>query len=272
MVKYCNAACKKKHRSKHKKACEKRVGEIRDKELFKEHPPNEDCPICFLPLPHAEGQIAFQSCCGKVICFGCIYVMMGTKGGKIGLCAFCRTPSATSDEKEIQRLKRLMEANNEDAFYALAGYYATGDYGMPQDRSKANELCLRAGELGCAVAYHNLGNSYLNGGGVRVDKKRAKYYYELAAMNGSVLARHKLGIEEFEAGNYDRAMKHFMLSAKSGLKRSLDSVKTGFMRGYVAKDEYANTLRAYQQRHDEMKSEDRDKAEELYHLYNARAS
>ena len=29
-VKYCNAACKKKHRSKHKKACERRVAELHD--------------------------------------------------------------------------------------------------------------------------------------------------------------------------------------------------------------------------------------------------
>ena len=28
MVKYCNAACKKKHRSKHKKKCERRAAEI----------------------------------------------------------------------------------------------------------------------------------------------------------------------------------------------------------------------------------------------------
>ena len=28
MVKYCNAACKKKHRSKHKKKCERRMAEL----------------------------------------------------------------------------------------------------------------------------------------------------------------------------------------------------------------------------------------------------
>ena len=31
------------------------------------------------------------------------------------------------------------------------------------------------------------------------------------------------------------------------------------MAGFVTKDEYANTLRAYQRRHDEMKSDQRDK-------------
>ena len=74
-VKYCNAACKKKHRKKHKKQCETRVAELQDEELFKEHPPREECPICFLPLPLGENQTIFKSCCGKVICNGCIYAM-----------------------------------------------------------------------------------------------------------------------------------------------------------------------------------------------------
>ena len=50
-AKYCNAVCKK-NRSKHKKECEKRVVEKHDEELFKKPPPDEDCPICFLPIPY----------------------------------------------------------------------------------------------------------------------------------------------------------------------------------------------------------------------------
>ena len=96
-----------------------------------------------------------------------------------------------------------------------------------------------------------------------MDKKKAKHYYELAAMNGDVYARHNLGCEEYEAGNHHRAYKHYILAAKAGVNESLDAVKTGFMDGIVTKDEYANTLRAYQQQHDEMKNEDRDKAEAL---------
>src|SRR6056300_1646230 len=90
MVKYCNAACKKKHRSKHKKACERRVADLHDEELFKEHPPREDCPICLLPLPLDVGQTTFKSCCGKTICNGCIHAMREeARGrGKVNLCAF----------------------------------------------------------------------------------------------------------------------------------------------------------------------------------------
>ena len=33
-VKYCNAACKKKHRTKHKKACERRMAELHEEALL----------------------------------------------------------------------------------------------------------------------------------------------------------------------------------------------------------------------------------------------
>ena len=59
----------------------------------------------------------------------------------------------------------------------------------------------------------NLGNSYNFGRGVEVDEKKAKHYYELAAMNGDVAARHNLGCDEVDAGNYHRAMKHYIISA-----------------------------------------------------------
>ena len=52
-----------------------------------------------------------------------------------------------------------MNADNANAFYDLAGYYANGEMGMPQDITKANELWLKAGELGCHEGYYNLGKS-----------------------------------------------------------------------------------------------------------------
>ena len=260
-VKYCNAACKKKHRSKHKKACERRVAELHDEELFKEHPPSEECPICFLPLPLDNSQTTFNPCCGKRICSGCIYAMKKeARGrGKISLCAFCREPNPSSDEEIITQTKKLMEAGNAHAFYNLAGCYAAGDKGMPQDFEKANELWLRAGELGRAEGYCKLGFSYVKGYGVQVDKNKATHFLELAAKNGSVHARHNLGYMDQEAGDNTRAFKHFLLAARAGYKDSLDQVKVGFVHGIVTKDEYENALRAYQSRQDLMKSDDRDK-------------
>ena len=125
---------------------------------------------------------------------------------------------------------------------------------------KSYELWLREGELGCQEAYCKLGLSYYNGRGVEVDKKKAKYYFELGAMNGDVVARYNLGCMEGQAGNHHRAFKHYILAAKVGEKYSLDKLKAGFMQGSVTKDEYANTLRAYHHQHDEMKSDTRERA------------
>ena len=127
-VKYCNAACKKKHRSKHKKACERRVAELHDEALFKEPQPNEECPICFLPLQNRDKTETFKSCCGKRICNGCIYAMMMSEGKD--LCVFCRTPDAASGKEEIKRTKKLMDKGNAWAFHLLAGYYAAGSRGL----------------------------------------------------------------------------------------------------------------------------------------------
>ena len=262
-VRYCNAACKKKHRTKHKKACARRVAELYDEKLFKEPPPREECPICMLPLPIDANQMGYKSCCGKTICDGCVYAMKMSEGKD--LCAFCRTPYATSDEEHIKRIKKLIEKDNPEAYYLLAGCYDAGIYGTPQDYQKANELWLKAGELGYSEAYHNLGVAYRDGMGVEVDKIKAKHYFELAAINGSAQARNNLAVLEGQAGNQHRAMRHFILAARAGYKTSLEGVKEmGFKRGLVAKDEYASTLRAYHERQKEMKSDERVKAAIYY--------
>ena len=262
MVKYCNAACKKKHRSKHKKACERRVAELHDEALFKEHPPREECPICLIPLSLVANESIFMSCCGKIICRGCVHVMREeARGrGKNVLCAFCREPAPTSAEEEVKRTKKLVEADNVIGYHHLADCYDHGMMGMPQDMAKANGLFLRAGELGYAEAYYNLGNSHYCGRGEEVDEKKANHYWELAAIGGVVDARYNLGVMEGKAGYIDRAFKHFVLAAKAGHKTSLDAVKHGFMDSIVTKDEYENTLRAHQERRNEMKSHARDKA------------
>jgi len=257
-VKYCNAACKKKHRTKHKKACERRAAELHDKQLFKEPPPREECPICMLPLPINGNQSMFKSCCGKSTCDGCVHAMMISEGKDI--CAFCRTPDATSDEEHIKRLNKLMDNGNGEAYSTLASFYFDGGFSLKQDYQKARELYQKAGELGCATAYYNLGISYGEGFGVEIDLKKANHYFELSAIGGHIKARHNLGCLEGKACNYRRAMKHFMISARGGCKEALEGVKRGFMKEVVTKNEYANTLRAYHERQKEMKSEERDMA------------
>jgi len=274
MVKYCNRDCQIAHRPQHKKACKKRAAELYDEKLFKEVEP-EECPICMLPLPIDANHIQFQNCCGKQVCIGCIYALAislastNAKNREDCICPYCRIPSSKSDEEHIKRLNKLMDKGNAWATNNFAGHYAHGTHGLSQDYHKANELWLKAGELGCAGAYYNLGVAYTNGEGVAIDEKKAKYYWELAAMNGNVQSRRILGSIEGQAGNDHRAFKHYTIAARAGDKGCLDVIKKAFefkdglMRGIVTKDEYAKTLRGYQKAQDDMKSDMRDKAATL---------
>ena len=273
MVKYCNAACKKKHRHKHKKDCEEhvkraeeRAAELHDEALFRQPPPEEDCPICFLLMPLLRTGRRYMTCCGKFICSGCIYApVYDNEGNEVdGNCPFCRTPNPAIDEEIVERVKKQMETGNANAIYNFGNYYFKGARGFPQDITKALELWHRAAELGHSRAYYNIGITYQYGEGAELDKKKAVYYYELAAMGGNVDARHNLGMIEGKAGNHDRVLRHLMIAVKSGGNDSLEAIRDMITNGHATKDDYTAALRAYQEYLDEIKSDQRDKAAAAY--------
>ena len=271
MVKYCNAACKKKDRHKHKKECEEhvrlaaeRAAELHDIRLFKE-PPSlyGDCPICFLRMPSLYTGYKYQTCCGKLICSGCFCApVYDNQGNKVTerVCLFCRTPVPSSQEEIIERVKKRIDCGDDKAMHGLAMYYRDGLYGFPQDYTKALEMYHRAGNLGSAESYNNIGVAYDNGRGVEVDKKKAIHYFELAAMQGESTARYNLGEMEEKAGNMERALKHYMIAVKDGDKDSLKQIQLFYSNGQASKEDYTKALQSYQSYMGEIKSKQRDEA------------
>jgi TPR repeat protein len=79
-------------------------------------------------------------------------------------------------------------------------------------------------------------------------------------MEGNVMARYNLGEFEENAGNYDRALKHFMIAVRGGFTHSVKTIQRMYMNGHAAKDDYANALRSHQAYLNEIKSDQRDKA------------
>jgi len=236
---------------------------ISDEELFKQPPPPEDCPICFLRIPNLNSGWRYQLCCGKQICMGCYYApLYDNQGKKVDnkKCPFCRTPPPKTSGGGMERYKKRVEANDPIAIYNLGCYYAAGENGFPQDYPKALELYDRAGGLGFAAAYNNIGYAYDFGKVVKVDKKKSTHYYELAAMRGNVYARHNLGYFENMAGNIDRALMHYMIAVKGGYSRSLNSIKDLYSNRQATKVDYAKALQSYQEYLSEIKSPQRDKA------------
>jgi len=134
----------------------------------------------------------------KQMCSGCAHApVYDNQGNKVAekTCHFCRTPDATTVEEQTKRDKKSIEASDRIQIYNHGYYYhhGNGKNGFPQNHTKALELYHKAGELGHAMAYSNIGFCYVNGHGVKVDKEKATHYYELAAMQGNEVARHNLG-------------------------------------------------------------------------------
>ena len=96
------------------------------------------------------------------------------------------------------------------------------------------------------------------------DKEMAKHYFGLAAMEGDVTARHNLGADEYISGNYDRALKHFMIAVRGGGTESVKAIQRMYLEGHATKDHYANSLRSHQAYLSEIKSDQRDKADRYY--------
>ena len=219
-VKYCNAICKKVHKKKHKKDCEEhcrlaveRAAKLHDEKLFK-HPSSQygDCPICFLRLPYLASGRSYMACCGKLICSGCTYApVYDNQGNEVDnqKCVFCRTPWP-NEEEMIKRLKKRVEAGDAYAIYNLGCYYDKGMYGIPQNYTKALELCV--GEM------------------------------------------------EENAGNMNRAIKHYMIAVGSGHNDSLKQIQQLYSNGHATKEDYKKALQLYQTYLGEIKSPQRDEA------------
>lgn len=259
MVKYCNRECQVAHRPQHKKECKKRAVELHDEKLFKQPPPMEDCPICFLRLPLISTARIYMACCGKIVCCGCTHAPVYDNEGNVireKTCPFCRTLFATSDEEIIKRYKkRRSKLNDPRAMYNLGCMYREGEDGLPQNYAKAMELFHRAAELGDTDAYSWIGNAC-----VEKDMKKAVHYWELGALSGDAMARFNLGLVEKRAGDMNRALKHLMIATRDGDSDSLENIKGMYMFGHATKDEYTKALRYYQAYLDEIKSPQRDEA------------
>lgn len=78
-------------------------------------------------------------------------------------------------------------------------------------------------------------------------------------MGGDVTARLNLGFHEFKAGNFDRAIKLWMIAASFGDSRAVNHIKN-----YATKDHYAQALRYYKQYLDEVRSDQKGQSRSTF--------
>ena len=261
LVKYCSDECQENHRSEHEEECKKRAAELRDELLFKQPEGTHwgDCPICSLPLPFDKSKITSMSCCFKFVCDGCVYANR-KREREMRLqhtCPFCREPAfITKEEADKLRIKRV-EANDPNAMRYEGGLqYNKGEY------SSAFEYYTKTAELGDAGAHNYLACMYHEGKGVEKDVGKYIHHLEEAAIGGHPIARYFLGMHEWEIGNVERAVTHFMIAATLGDDDSLEALMDMFKEGSVEKEDLAAALRAHKAAVDATKSPQRKTAEE----------
>ena len=122
--------------------------------------------------------------------------------------------------------------------------------GMKKYMSRAVELWTEAADLGSAGACFELGVVYYGGFCVAVERDEARGFslLEKAAILGHSSARHNLGACECDRRNWDRAVRHFLISAKMGYEDSLNSIKELFKKGLATGSQYGEALKGYQWR------------------------
>ena len=280
-VKYCNAECQHKHWPKHKTECKQRAAELRDEALFKDPPPKEDCPICFLPMPQRllccaslpnatilsvpindyaianedlsdKNMEHYYTCCGKSICKGCVYSFNQT--GNDDKCPFCNSGRNKTEEECVEEMMRRVAVNDAGAICLLANSYQHGLNGLQQDHTKAIEFYTRAAEIGLSKAHSLLADNYHDGGNL----KKAKFHVEAAAMAGDELARFNLGVMECNSGKMEQALKHLRIAASAGHYTAMHHLRKYFEKGFVSRESIDSTLAAYNNSCAEMRSKARD--------------
>ena len=264
LVKYCGVDCQKAHRKQHKGACKKRAAELKDEQLYSqghERPEGDFCPICTLPIPFPVWRHSVPSaCCMKSICSGCYF---SAKKRGMSDCAFCRTHYPNNEADQLARLRARVEKKDPEAIFSLGRWYFLGVRGLQKDMRKGVKLWTEAAELGSVNALFNLGTAYERGEGVEQDMAKGLEFFKRAAMQGHAGSRHNLGGSEGMKGNFDRAVRHLLISAKMGHDESLAMIKNMHMGGMTTKEQYTEALKGYQNAVEEMKSHDRDEAKRL---------
>ena len=208
-------------------------------------------------------------------------------------CPFCRQP-VPNTEREMNERREIRSKANDPAAICFAGL----EHLEKGNKHRAFAYFTKAAELGDVEAHYQLSNMYQLGLSVRKDGRKVYYlgegveknvgkeiyHLEEAAIGGHPEARHRLGVHEWSNGNFERAVKHWIIAARHGYNESIkqlmkifklsssgnegaierderDEREVGHKPTYVSKEVLDATLRAHKAAVDATKSPQREAAE-----------
>ncbi|KAK1733608.1 hypothetical protein QTG54_015651 [Skeletonema marinoi] len=202
-----------------------------------------------------------MTCCSKVICNGCDYAnnTREAEASLNSLCLFCRKATPETDKECYKyRMKRIEADDSVSMRQWGSEQFDKGDY------QSALTYFTKAAELGDVDSHYRLASLYHLGKGVEKDSGKKFHHLEEAAIGGHPNARFNLGCDEWNNGNNERAVKHWIIAANQGHDGSIKPLMPAYRVGLVSRDDLAAVLRAHQAAVDATKSPQRDAAEEFY--------
>ena len=253
----------------------------------KQDPPEDECVLCAYPLPLKTNESLYKSCCGELICGGCIIaqkrtLIIGTnvkkpiKGSREEeqefrtmltskrrfVCPFCRKPEPTNIKETLKRLYNQID-NYKDpkAINLLGTWYHDGIHGRPKNLKKAEELFQQAYDLGNPYAAFNLARLYHEH---IPDEARMKQYAEEGVRRGNPRCMSFLAIRAHQSGNWADAYVYYMMAARSGDDMAMNGLMEFYRNKTLTKDDLATTLRAHKAATDKGKSEPREYANRCF--------
>ena len=119
-----------------------------------------------------------------------------------------------------------------EAIYHLGLQYQIGGHlGLVKNERKAAKIYKRAIELGSVNAMGNLGYMYLNGLGVKFDRKKALQLFRLAAERGGALDQFNVALTLDQDDKCEEAIGWYRLSADQGFTEAEETLGRYYREG-----------------------------------------
>ena len=209
--------------------------ELADKDLFSPIAELEECPICFVPMPHDHGELTFMPCCGKTICSGCIHAHNKVARTIDVPCEFCRTDAFATAQETADAMQRLADGGSIEAVSALGDMYAavakgnlSGNVKVADPGQRALQLLLEAAERGHIFSVYALAQLYNEGKVAKKDSARAEKLAAAAAKLGYLQAHLLLGTMYFEETPQQddelcprKSRNHYIFAARNGHSKAM---------------------------------------------------
>jgi len=250
-----------------------------------------ECSICCHELPVEEIESFYHTCCGQVICNGCVVGKKRTQLKELGkivegttpeeeqfrlikergmyVCPYCRAPSP-DDEESLRRVNNRIEIRNDRdysiALNQLGSYYKNGVCGLSQNLKKAEELYKKAYDLDDSYAALNL--YFLYDKHYPDQKEKAREYLLRGEMLGNFKCILFLAGHACASDDKEETARLWMKAVCLG-GEDVTILLDLYQMNLLSKDDVATTLRANQAVKDEVTTKRRDFAKRYAQFHDA---